>query len=158
MHTRSSSIRSYIYLLVRPLSGFLDPAPRFDDPLRIRPLFFLRRGTGEGGAARRDVPTCRRADVPARPSHSHRPRPGPVHIHKHISRPPWRPRMAEDTDSKRIVSVSLYRPNLAASSSAASSSEAPRKKARYQLRPYHVLFLLAYLCQGWQVLSSIGEP
>ena len=66
--------------------------------------------------------------------------------------------MAEDTDSKRIVSVSLYRPNLAASSSAASSSEAPRKKARYQLRPYHVLFLLAYLCQGWQVLSSIGEP
>ena len=60
-------------------------------------------------------------------------------------------KLAEETDSKRIEAVSLYRPKLAASASAG-------KKKRFQVRLYHILFAAAYVYQvGW-VVSTIGRP
>ena len=64
--------------------------------------------------------------------------------------------MAEQTDSKRIESVSLYRPKLAAAAS--SSSGTGGKKKKFHVRLYHILFLLTYIYQvGW-VVSTIGKP
>ena len=58
-------------------------------------------------------------------------------------------KLAEETDSKRIEAVSLYRPKLAASAG---------KKKRFQVRLYHILFAAAYVYQvGW-VVSTIGRP
>ena len=63
-------------------------------------------------------------------------------------------KLAEETDSKRIEAVSLYRPKLAASSGASASG----KKKRFQVRLYHILFAAAYVYQvGW-VVSTIGRP
>ena len=60
-------------------------------------------------------------------------------------------KLAEETDSKRIEAVSLYRPKLAASARAG-------KKKRFQVRLYHILFAAAYVYQvGW-VVSTIGRP
>lgn len=66
------------------------------------------------------------------------------------------PKMAEETDSKRIESVSLYRPKLAATGSATSKKK--KKGRRFHVRLYHVVFLAAYIYQmGW-VVSTIGKP
>ena len=63
-------------------------------------------------------------------------------------------KLAEETDSKRIEAVSLYRPKLAASSGASAAG----KKKRFQVRLYHILFAAAYVYQvGW-VVSTIGRP
>eukprot|EP00934_Nitzschia_sp_Nitz4_P001361 Nitzschia sp. Nitz4//scaffold355_size15944//935//5792//NITZ4_008866-RA/size15944-processed-gene-0.13-mRNA-1//1//CDS//3329548945//1361//frame0 len=48
-----------------------------------------------------------------------------------------------DTDSKRIASVSVYKPKF---------------QAARRLRLYNVVFLLAYVYQATWVVSSIGEP
>ena len=67
------------------------------------------------------------------------------------------PKMAEGTDSKRIESVALYRPKLAAAASGGGSSN-KKKKKKFQVRLHHILFLVAYIYQvGW-VVSTIGRP
>jgi hypothetical protein len=66
-------------------------------------------------------------------------------------------KLAEGTDSKRIEAVSLYRPKLAAA--AASGGGGGRsKKARFQVRLYHLLFAAAYVYQGGWVVSTVGRP
>ena len=63
-------------------------------------------------------------------------------------------KLAEGTDSKRIEAVSLYRPKLAAS----AGGGAGKRKKRFQVRLYHLLFAAAYVYQvGW-VVSTNGRP
>ena len=69
-------------------------------------------------------------------------------------------KLAEETDSKRIEAVSLYRPKLAASAGGGGSGIGgnKKKKKHYQVRLYHLLFAAAYVYQVTWVVSTIGRP
>lgn len=55
-------------------------------------------------------------------------------------------RYGQETDSKRVLAVAVYVPKLATS------------VGKYKVRLFHLLFLLAYVCIGFQVVATIGEP
>jgi hypothetical protein len=72
-------------------------------------------------------------------------------------------KLAEGTDSKRIEAVSLYRPKLAAAAASGGGGGGGggggrSKKARFQVRLYHLLFAAAYVYQGGWVVSTVGRP
>ncbi|KAL7564440.1 hypothetical protein ACA910_002754 [Epithemia clementina (nom. ined.)] len=55
-----------------------------------------------------------------------------------------------DCDSKRIAGIGLYQAKLA--------TPIPLGKRRYNVRLYHLVFVLGYVVLGLKSISSIGEP
>ena len=55
-----------------------------------------------------------------------------------------------DCDSKRIAAIGLYQAKLA--------TPIPLGKRRYNVRLYHLIFVVGYAILGTQVISTIGEP
>mmetsp|Transcript_26285 Transcript_26285/g.30249 ORF Transcript_26285/g.30249 Transcript_26285/m.30249 type:complete len:1611 (-) Transcript_26285:174-5006(-) len=67
----------------------------------------------------------------------------------------------QETDSKRVVSISVYKPKLSFRGDVIQSSSLTTKSkqtSKFQLRGFHILFGILYIALTTWMISTIGHP